>query len=106
MYHAINLEGAEATAASNAKTLLESIKLGGGQYRQETISAPDGANIRVSVYPDRSLADRARRAETRNAADVFLDMGLQDAVAAPHHELISLGWAVLANIRYDTEARR
>lgn len=106
MYHTIKFEGTQSTAAGNAKTLLDSIKMGGGQYRHETIPAPDGSHIQVSVYPDRSLADRARHAETRSAADIFLDIGLEDAVAAPRDGLISLGWAVLANIRYDTAERR
>lgn len=106
MYHTIKFEGTESAAAGNAKALLDSIKMGGGRYRRETIPAPDGSDIQVSIFPDRSLADRARRAETHSAADIFFDMGLQDAVAAPRDGLISYRWAVLANIRYDTTERR
>lgn len=105
MYHTIKSEGPEHAAAGNAKTLVDSITFGGVHYRHESIPSPGESGIHMSIYPDRSLADRARRAEIRSAA-VLTDMGLQCAVVAPRAGLISLGWVVLANVHYDTEARR
>jgi len=45
--------GDECTAARRAKQLLESLKLGGGKYKEQLVPSPDNVNIKYYLNPDK-----------------------------------------------------
>lgn len=106
VFHSTHFDGTASEAAEKAKTILASLRQPDGTFRREYVSTPDGQDVAVAIYLDRSLADRARRAETRSTSDTMEAMGFKDIVADPRSGLIYTGWTPLASIAFDPDVRR
>ena len=49
----VRFHGEPGTAASRAKQLLDSLKLGGGKYKEQSVLSPDNSQIQFYLNPDK-----------------------------------------------------
>lgn len=83
--HTIHIMGDATTARARAEQFLVADRRADGTF-EHSIAAPDNTTILVSSFPDRPLADRARRAETYLVADILarehLDTNARDGIVS------------------------
>lgn len=104
--HAIHLAGDPTAAADEAKKALATIRSPDGSYRHEIVADPEDRQVTMSLFPDRRLAGRARRAETKSTASEMEAFGISGLTVVPRDGTISNGWSVLASVSFDVDMRR
>lgn len=104
--HAVHFSGDDVSAATKAAKVLDAMRKPCGGFRSTKVADPQGFPIDVSLYADRSLADRARRAETKSTATLLEAAGFEGLSVRPRDGLIALGWFAIAAISCDPDLRR
>lgn len=93
-------------AAQRVTAFLASLRRDDGSFASFQTQGPKGERIDTSFFPDRPLADRARKAETLSAARVFDQLGIQYTDANGRDGVIADKWTVLASCSFDLDTGR
>lgn len=93
-------------AAHRVTAFLANLRRDDRSFASFQTQGPNGELIDTNFYPDRPLADRARKAETLAAARVFDQLGVQYTDSNGRDGIIADEWTVLASCSFDLDSGR
>lgn len=104
-------KGPRDAAAQRAKTVVQSLRLPGGQFKQLSIKSPDGGDVPLYLSLDTAVAHLIRKRATKRVAEALKRVGAPAGLyVAARDGIVANAWVTWAEIKFvattvDTEVQ-